>query len=163
MNTLIHSWKIYEDAARQVLVDIRQLLGLSSVEGKQTLNGKSGTNWELDARAWREGADGFLVIEVRRCTSGGLKQEEIAAIAYRIQDVGASSGVVVSPLPLQKGAKIVAVSADIAHVLLSPESTTESYLAEFMGRRFLGATVVETVCATDICDAEIFWAKSNDI
>ena len=163
MNTLIHSWKIYEDAARQVLVDIRQLLGLSSVEGKQTLNGKSGTNWELDARAWREGADGFLVIEVRRRTSGGLKQEEIAAIAYRIQDVGASGGVVVSPLPLQKGAKIVAANADIAHVLLSPESTTESYLAEFMGRRFLGATVVETVRATDICDAEIFRAKSNDI
>ena len=84
----IHSWKICEDAARQVLVDIRQLLGLSSVQGKQTFNGKSGTTWELDARAWREGSDGFLVIEVRRRTSCGLKQEEIAAIAIASRMLG---------------------------------------------------------------------------
>jgi len=154
-------WTIYEDAARKVLADIRQVLGIATVEGKQTLEGTSGTTWEFDAKAWRQGSDGFLVIEVRRHTSAGLKQEDLGAIAYRIQDVGGSGGIVVSPLPLQKGARIVAESANIAHVHLSPESTTESYLAEFMGRRFLGAAVTESLHATDTCDAEVIRGKPN--
>jgi hypothetical protein len=64
----IHSWKIYEDAARQVLVDIRQLLGLSSVEGKQTFNGKSGTtNLQRQAEAnWLHRADEL-------CLNGGMR------------------------------------------------------------------------------------------
>ena len=152
---------MYQDAARKALTDIRQVLGVATVEGKQSLDGTSGTAWELDAKAWREGADGFLVIEVRRHTSAGLKQEDLAAIAYRIQDVGGSGGIVVSPLPLQKGAQIVAKSADIAHVRLSPESTTESYLAELMGRRFLGETITESVHATATCDAVVIRAKPN--
>lgn len=154
-------WTIYEDAARLVVADIRKVLGIGTAEGKQTLEGASGTTWELDAAACREGSDGFLVIEVRRHTGAGLKQEELAAIAYRIQDVGGSGGVVVSPLPMQKGAQIVAASADIAHVRLSPESTTESYLAEFMGRRFLGDSVTESLHATDTCDAEVLRGKPN--
>jgi hypothetical protein len=68
------AWSIYEDAARKVLADTRQVLGIATVEGKQSLAGASGTNWELDAKAWREGSDGFLVIEVRRRISAGLKQ-----------------------------------------------------------------------------------------
>jgi hypothetical protein len=154
-------WTVYEDAARRVLADIRKVLGIGTVEGKQTLKGASGTTWELDATAYREGSDGFLVIEARRHTGAGLKQEELAAIAYRIQDVGGSGGIVVSPLRMQKGARIVAASADIAHVRLSQESTTESYLAEFMGRRFLGDTVTESLHATDTCDAEVIRGKPN--
>ena len=137
------AWSIYEDAARKVLADIREVLGIATVEGKQSLAGKSGTNWELDAKAWREGSDGFLVIEVRRLTSAGLKQEDLGAIAYRIRDVRGSGGIVVSPLRMQTGARIIAEDADISHVRLCPESTTESYLAEFMGLRFLGATIAE--------------------
>ena len=149
------SWSEYEDAARKVLADLRQTLGLSEVEGKQSLAGASGTNWEIDAKAWRTGTDGFLVIEVRRLARSRLKQEDVAAIAYRIQDVGAAGGIVVSPLPMQKGANLVAASADIAHVRLSPESTTESYLAEFMGSRFLGASISEAANAQASCDAEM--------
>lgn len=154
-------WFIYEKAARRVLTDLRQDLGISAVEGKQSLDGLSGTTWELDARAWREGSDGFLVVEVRRHTTAGLKQEDLASVAYRIKDVGGSGGIVVSPLPLQKGARIVAVSADISHVVLSPESTTESYLAEFMGRRFVGASVNDSIQVTDSCDAEITYKPPN--
>ena len=138
-----------------MLADIRQILGISAVEGKQSLEGVSGTSWELDAKAWCEGSDGFLVVEIRRHTSAGLKQEDLAAVAYRIQDVGGSGGIIVSPLPMQRGARLVAASADISHVRLSPESTTESYLAEFMGRRFLGASITESIHATDSCDAQI--------
>jgi hypothetical protein len=153
------SWSEYEDAARKVLADLRQTLGLSEVEGKQSLAGASGTNWEIDAKAWRTGTDGFLVIEVRRLARSRLKQEDVAAIAYRIQDVGAAGGIVVSPLPMQKGANLVAASADIAHVRLSPESTTESYLAEFMGSRFLGASISEAANAQASCDAEMTRGK----
>jgi hypothetical protein len=158
MNT---SWSAYEDAARKVLADLRQTLGLSKVEGKQSLAGASGTDWEIDAKAWRDESDGFLVIEVRRHTKSRLKQEDVAAIAYRIQDVGASGGIVVSPLPMQKGANLVAAIADIAHVRLSPESTTESYIAEFMGKRFLGASITEAANAQATCDAEIVRRKPD--
>lgn len=155
------AWAIYEAAARKVIADIRQLLGVEAVEGKQSLGGASGTTWEIDAKAWCEGKDGFLVVEVRRHTSGRLKQEDIAAIAYRIQDVGGSGGIVVSPLPMQKGASLVAASTDITHVRLSPESTTESYLAEFMGRRFLGATITESLSLSDRCDAQVIRGNTS--
>ncbi len=148
------AWKIYEDAARKVLIDIRKELGIEAVEGKQTLFGVN-ANWEIDAKAWCENSDKFLVIEARRHTKAGLSQESVAAIAYRIQDFGASGGVVVSPRPIQKGAKPIALSANISHVRLSPDSTTESYLAEFMGRRFLGASMTDSVQATDTCDAVV--------
>jgi hypothetical protein len=148
-------WSIYEDAARKVLADLRDKLGLSSIEGKQSLVGLSGTTWELDAKAWREGNDGFLLVEARRHSTSGLKQEEVAAIAYRMQDLGAAGAVVVSPLPLQQGAALVARYAGIQHVRLTPDSTTESYVAEFLGRRFLGASIHESVIATDSCDAQV--------
>jgi len=153
------TWSIYEDAARTVLANLRQVLGIAAVEGKQSLAGISGTTWEIDAKAWCEGVDGFLVVEVRRHTSGRLTQEDVAAIAYRIQDVGGSGGIVVSPLPMQKGANLVAAHADIAHVRLTPESTTESYLAEFMGRRFLGEAITESLVLGDSCDAEVIRAR----
>jgi hypothetical protein len=129
------AWKIYEDTARKVLTDLRKELSIQTVEGKQTLSGVTG--WEIDAKAWCENSDNFLVIEVRRHTKAGLTQEAVAAIAYRIQDVGGSGGVIVSPRPLQKGAKPIATSANISHVKLTPESTTES------------------VQLTDACDASI--------
>jgi hypothetical protein len=156
------TWLVYEEAARKVLSDLRQALGLARVEGKQTLHGASGADWEVDATAWRTGSDGFLLIEVRRQTSGGVKQEAIAGVAHRIQDVSAAGGIIVSPLPLQRGAKLVAASADICHVTLSAESTTEKYIAEFMGRRFLGASVTESVNATDSANAVVGWAPKSD-
>jgi hypothetical protein len=145
----------YEQAAHRVLADLRSHLGLSAVEGKQTLAGLSGTDWEIDAKVWLEGGTGFLVVEARRYTTSRLKQEAMAAIAYRIQDLGAAGGIVVSPLPLQSGAELVAKAAGIAHVRLEPDSTTENYLAEYMGKRFIGATTVESANAQDSVSAEV--------
>lgn len=147
------------DAARKVLANLRETLGLSKIEGKQSLTGASRTDWEIDAKAWRSGENQFLVVEVRRHTKSRLKQEHVAAIAYRIQDLGAAGGIIVSPLPMQKGAELVAASAEIAHVRLSSESTTEDYLAEFMGSRFLGASITEAANAQAICDAEVIRGK----
>ena len=148
-------WLIYETAAKTVLEQIREALGVATVKGKQIVDGKSGTRWELDARAVQDDGQNFLVVEVRRYTTNGLKQEDLAALAFRIGDVGASGGIVVSPLPLQRGAELVAKAAGIEHVRLSADSTPTDYLAEYMGRRFLGASIVESVNLTDSCDAVV--------
>lgn len=152
-------WIIYEDVARKVLTDMRSILGISTVEGKQTLDGKSLATWEIDAKAWREGNEGFLVIEARRHTSSGLKQEDLAAISYRIKDVGAAGGIVVTPLPLQKGAKAIALAEGIAHVRLTAASTNERYLAQFLGRKFIGLSAVESVRLTDSADVMVIRSK----
>ena len=136
-------WLIYETAARSVLEKIGSALNISTVEGKQKLDGLSGTEWEIDAKAIQENGENFLVVEARRYTTSSLTQEDVAAIAYRIGDVGAAGGIVVSPAPLQRGAALVAMANGIEHVRLTPESTSTAYPAEYMGKRFLGASVVE--------------------
>jgi hypothetical protein len=145
-------WRAYEDVARRVLADMRDVLGISSVEGKQVLAGRSSANWEVDAKAWSADGENFLLVEVRRRRSR-LKQEHLAAIAYRIVDTGAAGGIVVTPLPLQSGALRVATHTDIALVRLTPESTNERYLAEFMGRRFIGLSAHETFGLTDSAES----------
>jgi hypothetical protein len=159
MNT---PWQAYEGAARSVLQQIGGVLGIGEVEGKQTLDGKSGTQWEIDAKAIQESGENFLVVEVRRYTTSSLKQEDVAALAFRIGDVGAVGGVVVSPLPLQRGAELVAKSAGIEHVRLSADSTATDYLAEYMGRRFIGVSVVESVTLTDSADAVVIRGPRSD-
>jgi hypothetical protein len=147
------SWEIYEKAARKVIADLRKELGVAAVEGKQTLRGVSGAKWEIDAKAWVEGDTGFLVVEVRRHTKAGLPQIQLGGLAYCIKDLGGKGGVIVSPRPLQKGASVVASDANIKHLKLDPASTTERYLAEFMGRTFHGVSVVESLNVTDFSDA----------
>ena len=155
-------WQAYELAAQSVLQHIGTELGVTAVEGKQTLDGKSGTRWEIDAKALQEDGQNFLVVEVRRYTTSALKQEDMGALAYRIGDVGASGGIVVSPLPLQRGAELVAKATGIEHVRLTPDSTATDYLAEYMGRRFLGASIIESVTATATMDAVVIRAPRSD-
>ena len=155
-------WLIYETAARSVLEQIGDALSISTVEGKQKLDGSSGTKWEIDARAIQEGGENFLVVEVRRYTTSSLAQEHLAALAYRIGDVGAAGGIIVSPLPLQRGAALVARASRIDHVRLSEDSNSTDYLAEYMGKRFLGASIVEDLLVTDVMDAVVMRAQRDD-
>ena len=90
------AWLAYEAAARKVLTYMREVLGISVVEGKQSVPGKNSPGWELDAKAWLENSTGFLVIEARRHTTSRLSQEAVAAIAYRMSDVGAAGGIVLT-------------------------------------------------------------------
>jgi hypothetical protein len=149
------AWQRYEAAARSVLQQIGGTLGVATVEGKQVLDGKSGTQWEVDAKALTEDGQDFLVVEVRRYTTSSLKQEGVAALAFRVEDVGAAGGIVVSPLPLQRGAELVARYAGIEHIRLTPDSTATDYLAEYMGRRFIGVSAVDSITLTDSCDAQV--------
>ncbi|MNZ31247.1 hypothetical protein D3C78_485410 [compost metagenome] len=127
------SWRTYEEVATFLLNELSVKFKLERVEGKQSMAGlASGTNWEIDAKGVKEGDSGFVLIEVRRYTSSRLSQEDMAAVAYRIQDTGAVGGIVVSPLPLQVGAQRVAEAANIVAVQLSENSTTTEYILRFL-------------------------------
>jgi hypothetical protein len=137
--SISNAWRTYEEVAQLLLNSIAAELGLSHVEGKQDIAGKlSGTTWEIDAKGVSSGSDGFVLVEVRRHTTKGLSQESLAALAYRIQDTGASGGIVVTPLPLQVGAAKVAASSGVVSVQLNEHSTTEQYLLRFLNRVMVG-------------------------
>lgn len=105
-------------------------LGIAEVEGKQRLRGQiTGTHWEIDAKAIDVGSGALVIVEARRHTRSRLSQEAVGAVAYRIQDLGASGAIVVSPHPLQKGAKKVAAANNVRHVRLDPDSTAEQWVA----------------------------------
>lgn len=130
------SWEIYEQAAQTAVFDLCKHLGVTDVEKKQNLRGTSGTVWQIDGKAVLAGGDGFLVIEARRHTTSGQKQESLAAFAYRIHDIGGAGGIIASPLPLQSGASIIATHENIHHLQLDKWSNAENYFAQFMGRAF---------------------------
>ena len=131
-------WETYEDVARYLLNEFAQHFGLGHVEGKQLVSGASGTDWEIEAKAVLADGSGFLIVECRRYTSSRLKQKDMGALAFTISDVGANGAIVVSPLDLQKGARIVAAHAGVVHVILRPDSTTTDYLLRYLNRVFAG-------------------------
>ncbi|MCC3256522.1 hypothetical protein ABQF08_21960 [Xanthomonas campestris pv. campestris] len=155
MTSTPSNWATYEQVARKVISDLHRELGVDIVEGKQRLQGKSGAIWEVDAKATSGSSDGFFVIEVRRHTTSGQKQEHLAALAYRIQDLGGSGGIIVSPLPLQHGARLVAFHEKIVEMTLAADSTTENYMAQFLERTFYKATVKSGVVFEDYCSATV--------
>jgi hypothetical protein len=129
----------YEQVAQILLDRFANDFGLSSVEGKQDMPGNlTGTSWEIDAKGVVEGSDALLIVECRRYTTSKLAQEDVAAIAYRIMDIGAVGAITVSPHDLQAGAKKVAAASNIVHVRLSPESTPEEFQLQFLDKMRLG-------------------------
>lgn len=134
-------WLRYEKVATSLLDRFASEFGLFCVEGKQPVTGQSGTSWAIDAKGVRSDGEGFFVVEVRRNTPRRLTQEDVAAIAFRISDTGATGGIIVSPLGLQDGAKKVAASGNIIAVQLDCNSSTENYLVRFLERVMLGADV----------------------
>jgi hypothetical protein len=123
------AWSNYEEVAHHVLGRLAKRFGLREVQGKQKLRGYSGTDWEIDAVAFRERDGAPLIVECR-LYKRSLSQEAVAAVAYRIRDTGAAGGFTVSPRPLQKGARKVAARENVQHVQLAPESTRDSWLAK---------------------------------
>ena len=62
----------------------------------------------------------------------------------------------VSPLPLQRGAALVAQAESISHVVLEPWSTSENYLANFMGKNFHKVTAISSAVASDYADTIVY-------
>jgi hypothetical protein len=105
------SWQDYEQVARYVLGELRAHLGLEGVSGYEALPGNSGTAWRVEGKAYVGSNGNFLIMECRRHTTKGVTQEEVGGLAFRIQDTGAKGAILVIPLPMQKGAALVAKSA----------------------------------------------------
>ncbi|MEO6324230.1 MAG: hypothetical protein ABIT01_00985 [Thermoanaerobaculia bacterium] len=122
----------YEMVARGIVKTLRERFGLATVEDKQNVPGASGTSWEIDGKAIDEDGERFFIVEARRHTTKGLEQEQLGAIAFRIKDTGASGAFVISPLPLQRGAEMVARAASIKHLQVSADSTPDNYIVEFL-------------------------------
>lgn len=134
-------WETYEQVAVYILNQIAPHLGLEYVEGKQLVPGaKSGTDWEIDGKGVKVGADGFVIIEARRYNKSKQNQERVAALAYRISDTGASGAILVSPLGFQEGAKKVADAENIIEFLMGPNNTRTDYAVKFLNQVFIGAT-----------------------
>jgi hypothetical protein len=156
MEPSVQTWQSYENVARVVLSDLRARLGISDVSGYSRLSGTSGTNWSIEGSAVRTSDGAFLIIECRRHTTHGLSQESVGGLAYRIQDTGAGGAILVTPLELQRGAELVARAESIVHVRLEPWSTSENYLAEFMGRNFHKVSVTDSFAVSDRAEAFVY-------
>lgn len=134
------AWKHYEEVACYFLNHFHQKFGLERVDPKQKITGSS-TSWEIDAKGVLEGDNSaIMLVECRRYLSKRLNQEDVAGLAYRIRDTGAKGGIIVSPLPLQDGAKKVAKANNIVHVRLEPDSTPEDFVIDFFNKIFVGIT-----------------------
>ncbi len=143
------AWVNYEEVARHVLQQLGKKFGLADVEGKQKVAGRqSGTDWEIDAKGVRDGDATIVLVECRRHRNR-LTQEALAAVAYRIIDTGAAGGIIVSLLPLQKGAAKVAEASKIEHVQLRPESARELWVAEIGTVIHVGITDTINMTMTD--------------
>jgi hypothetical protein len=128
----------YEEIAQKLLDRFATDFGLDRVEGKQQVDGTV-TSWELDGVAFLANNEGmFYVVECRRYTTSKLKQEALAAIAYRIHDTGALGGIVVSPMELQSGAERIAEAEDIINVRLNADATLTSFVMQLKGRAYVG-------------------------
>jgi hypothetical protein len=140
-------WQNYEQVAVYVCEQIKDRLGLKKVEGKQEIIGvQSGMKWTVDGKGICEGNEGFLFIEVRRQLTSGQKPEQLGGLAYRIRDTGASGGIMVSPLPIQEGAKKIAEAEKIYEITLHENSTCESFIAKFLNDLMVGARDNIHVC-----------------
>jgi hypothetical protein len=120
------AWRNYEDVANTLLNRFREDIGALVVEGRQSVpHLYADTEYEIDGRAVI--SDGtFLIVECRR-TSRAMSQEDMGAIAYRVESTGAGGGIVVSPLRPQDGAQSIATAENIQSVELSSNSTTEQF------------------------------------
>jgi Restriction endonuclease len=133
------SWQNYEQVAVEIMNRIAELLGLERVEGKQHVYGsRSGTDWEIDGKAVKEGGESFVIIECRRYSKQKQKQEQVGALAYRILDTGASGAILVSPLGLQEGAKKVAAAENIQELIMRADSTSDAFVVEFLNNVVVG-------------------------
>jgi hypothetical protein len=143
----------YEEVATYLLDQFAADLGLERVEGKQSIAGKeSGTTWEIDAKGVRDPDGATIIVECRRRTASRAKQEELAALAYRIIDTEAGGGIYVSPLGLQEGAKRVATARKIESVELSPDSTHTEYMLRFLNKIFAGVQDILTLTDHVTCE-----------
>ena len=154
------TWQSYEEVARFLLQKLsdRLGLGLEGVEDKQKLTGEA-TDWEIDGRGVGTEDGAVIVIECRRLTTSKVKQNAVAALAYSIRDLGASGGIIVTPIGVQRGGQRIAEREGIKVVRLAADSTTENYLLEFLGSVVVGPRAAKLTLTGGVPDVRITPAK----
>ena len=135
-------WERYEEASREILKKLCEHFDLGDVQGKQIVKGLSGAEWEIDGVGISYSTEKLVVIECR-LTKGRQSQSKIAALAFTMKDISAERGIIVTPNPLQKGAEVVARSSGITHFKLDSKSTSSDFLAQLIGKIFLGIPSIE--------------------
>ena len=149
MDAQQQTWSEYQAVARELLDRFAQDFGLARVEGPQSVPGKrSTTTWRLDAKGVLEDGVGIVLVECRQYRNKKQVQEQLAALAYRILDTGATGAFIVSPLDLQSGAKKVAAAENIVAIQLDADSTADEFAMRFLNRLYVG--LVERAQATDV-------------
>lgn len=152
----------YEEVAIYLLNEICNEFGLEKVEGKQKVKGiRAPTEYTIDAKGVKKENEGFVIIECRRRTTSKQNQESLGGLAYRIINTEASGGIIVSPLGLQKGAKIIASSENIHSVLLDENSTIHEFVIKFLNKTMIGAHITETARASAVFEAEVVKSKNK--
>ncbi|MBK1853093.1 MULTISPECIES: hypothetical protein [unclassified Marinobacter] len=157
-------WKRYESASREILQHFASELGIISVDGEAVLPGSSGTKWHVEGTATCLDEGGFLILECRRYTAKRLNQESLGGLAFRILDTGGAGAIIVTPLPLQQGAKLVAESQNIVPVEIAEWSTAQHYLARILGKTFHGFGYVEAiqVSASSVVSIQLTRASASE-
>jgi hypothetical protein len=155
-------WESYEQVAAYLIEQFATEFGLERVEGKHEVVGKrSGRNWEIDAKGFRHGDSGFVIVECRRYTTSKQNQEKVGGLAYRIIDTGAKGGIIVSPLGLQEGAERVAAAENIVSVQLNENSNRQDYVLRFLNRVMVGLS--DTITFKDSVTVEAIDKDGNGI
>jgi hypothetical protein len=144
------TWESYEDVARYLLGQVSDALGLGleTVEGKQTLVGESGAKWEIDGKGVNADDGATVVVECRRYTTSKVKQSAVASLAWTISDLGASGGIVVTPIGVQAGGRLIAESADIRIIRLNENATITDYVMEFLDKVSIGRSFSVTLATS---------------
>ncbi len=157
MTTKTKNWKTYEEVAKYLLNEIAAEFELEQFEGKQSIKGKRSQNsWEIDAKDISGNNETFFIVECRRNTSSRQSQEKLGGLTYRIIDSGAKGGIIVSPLELQKGAKLIAKAENIHHVMLNENCTTSEYILRFLNKLRVGKHLQSSVSPTGTVIGTIF-------
>ena len=138
-------WQTYEEVSKYIIDKFSSKFGLKKVKGKQKLVGASGTEGEVDAFGIREDKESTVIIEARRYTSSKQNQEKLGSLAYRIIDLGADGGIIVSPLGLQRGAEKIANANKIVSVELDADSTINAFTVRLFGDLFIGVPSAKIV------------------
>jgi hypothetical protein len=133
MGKQTRAYQTYEQVALHILNELKDRFGAEYFESSRKIKGnRSGRNWDIEGKGVCSEDGVFLIVECRRYTTSRLKAEHIGGIAYRIIDTGARGGIVVSPYPLQKGARKIAEAEKIHSVQLTADSTPEQYIVRLL-------------------------------
>lgn len=141
-----HIQKKYEEYTSFILNDssVHQLLekynGTVNIKVKSLANleledwnlkgEKTGCIWNVDGFGYDISGECILV-ECKHSSTRKIEQNELAAFAYVIKDVGAKAGIIVTTLGLQSGAKQIAKSEDIGLLILDYNSTDKNFKITF--------------------------------